>query len=44
MDLTAQGKIDTAPLITHIYVLKGMEKAYELPENHGDYVLKVALK
>lgn len=42
--LIEQGKIDTTPLITHTYPLKGIEKAYDLFENKSDNVIKVAIK
>lgn len=44
LDLIAQGKIDTTPLITHTYDLKDIEAAYELFENRRDGVIKVAIR
>ncbi len=44
LDLIAEGKIDTTPLITHTFSLADIEKAYELFENRRDHVIKVAIK
>ena len=44
LDLIAAGKIDTTPLITHIYTLKDIEAAYDLFENRRDGVINVAIK
>ena len=44
LDLIAEGKIDTTPLITHTFSLADIEKAYELFENRRDNVIKVAIK
>ncbi len=44
LDLIAEGKIDTTPLITHTFSLAEIEKAYELFENRRDHVIKVAIK
>ena len=44
LELIAQGKIDTTPLITHTYALKDIDAAYDLFENRKDHVIKVALK
>ncbi|MBQ8232320.1 MAG: alcohol dehydrogenase catalytic domain-containing protein [Lachnospiraceae bacterium] len=44
LELIAQGKIDTEPLITHTYQLKDIEAAYELFEGKQDGVMKVAVK
>lgn len=44
LELIANGKIDTTKLITHIYKLKDIDKAYELFENKQDGVMKVAIK
>lgn len=41
--LIAQGKIDTAPLITHTYPLAQIDEAYDLFENRRDGVIKVAI-
>lgn len=43
LELIAQGKIDTTPLITHTYALKDIEAAYDLFENRRDGVIKVAI-
>lgn len=42
--LIGEGKIDTTPLITHIYPLERIEEAYDLFENRRDHVMKVAVK
>ena len=44
LELIAEGKIDTVPLITHTYALKDIEAAYDLFENRRDSVIKVAIK
>ena len=44
MELIADGKIDTTPLITHTYPLQDIDAAYELFENRLDGVIKVAVK
>ena len=44
LDLIAEGKIDTTPLITHIYALADIEEAYKLFENREDGVIKVAIR
>ena len=43
LDLIAQGKIDTTPLITHRFPLSRIEKAYDVFENRKDGVIKVAI-
>ncbi len=43
LELIAQGKIDTTPLITHTYPLSQIADAYELFENKQDHVIKVAI-
>lgn len=43
LELIAQGKIDTTPLITHTYALRDIEAAYDLFENRRDGVIKVAI-
>ena len=43
LDLIAQGKIDTTPLITHTYPLRDIEAAYDLFENKKDGVIKIAV-
>lgn len=44
LELIAQGRIDTTPLITHTFALKDIEKAYDLFENRKDNVIKVAVR
>ena len=44
LQLIAEGKLDTTPLITHTYPLSRIEEAYELFENRRDGVIKVAVK
>lgn len=44
LQLIAEGKIDTAPLITHVYPLNQIQEAYELFENRKEHVIKVAIK
>lgn len=44
LSLIAEGKIDTTPLITHIYDLKDIEKAYEIFENRRENVIKIAVR
>ena len=44
LKLIEEGKIDTTPLITHIFPLREIEAAYDLFENRRDGVMKVALK
>lgn len=43
LQLIAQGKIDTTPLITHRYALEDIEEAYHIFENRLDGVIKVAI-
>ena len=43
LDLIAQGKIDTTPLITHRFPLSRIEEAYDVFENRRDGVIKVAI-
>ena len=43
LELIAQGKLDTTPLITHTYPLSQIEAAYDLFENRRDGVIKVAI-
>lgn len=43
LNLIKEGKIDTTPLITHIYPLSKIDEAYELFENKKDGVIKVAI-
>ncbi len=44
LELIAQGKLDTTPLITHTYELKDIEEAYDLFEHRRDGVIKVAVR
>ena len=44
LQLIADDKLDTTPLITHTYPLSRIEEAYELFENRRDGVIKVAVK
>ena len=44
MNLIAEGKIDTTPLITHRFPLREIEEAYRIFENRQDGVIKVAIK
>ncbi|MCF2595861.1 alcohol dehydrogenase [Pseudoflavonifractor phocaeensis] len=44
LELIADGKLDTTPLITHTYPLRDIEAAYDLFENHRDGVIKVAIQ
>ncbi len=42
--LIFEGKLDTAPLVTHTFALKDADAAYELFENRRGGVIKVALR
>ena len=44
LQLIAEGKLDTTPLITHTYPLREIAAAYELFENRQDGVIKVAIE
>ena len=44
LQLIAEGKINTEPLITHTYALENIEEAYEIFENKRDGVIKVAVE
>ena len=44
LNLIADGKINTEPLITHTYPLSRIEEAYELFENKRNGVIKVAVE
>lgn len=44
LGLIAQGKIDTTPLITHVYPLEKIAEAYDLFENKKDHVIKAAVR
>ena len=43
LNLIAQGKIDTIPLITHRFPLSRIDEAYRLFENKEDGVIKIAI-
>ncbi len=43
LELIAQGKIDTTPLITHRFPLAEIEMAYEIFEKRRDHVIKIAI-
>lgn len=43
LELIAEGRLDTTPLITHTYPLRDIAAAYELFENRRDGVIKVAV-
>lgn len=43
VEIIAEGKLDTEPLITHTYPLSQIDEAYELFENKRDGVIKVAV-
>lgn len=43
LELIAEGKLDTTPLITHTFPLSRIEEAYDLFENRRDGVIKVAI-
>lgn len=43
LQLIAQGKIDTTPLITHRFPLSQIEKAYHIFEHKLDGVIKIAI-
>lgn len=42
--LIADGRIDTTPLITHVYPLEKISQAYELFEKREDKVIKTAIR
>ena len=44
LQLIAQGKINTEPLITHTYSLSRIAQGYDLFENKRDGVIKVAIE
>lgn len=44
LKLIQEGKIDTTPLITHVFELKDIEKAYDIFENRRENVIKAAIK
>ena len=43
LELIAEGKIDTTPLITHRFPLSQIEEAYRIFENKEDGVIKIAI-
>ena len=44
LKLIEEKKIDTTPLITHIFSLKEIEKAYDIFENRKEQVIKIAIQ
>ena len=44
LELIAQGKLDTTPLITHTFPLRDIQVAYDLFEGRQDGVIKVAIQ
>lgn len=44
LQLIQEGRIDTTPLITHVYPLEEIEEAYDLFEKRKDKVIKVAVR
>lgn len=44
LNLIAEGKLDTTPLITHTYNIKNIAEGYDLFEHRRDGVIKVAVK
>ena len=44
MNLIADGKLDTTPLITHRYPLSRIQEAYDLFASRKDGVIKIAVK
>ena len=44
LELIAQGKLDTTPLITHTFPLRDIQAAYDLFEGRQDGVIKVAIQ
>lgn len=43
LDLIAEGRIDTTPLITHRFPLARIQEAYNLFANHPDTTIKIAI-
>lgn len=43
LQLIADGKIDTTPLITHRFALHDIAEAYRIFEHHLDHVMKIAI-
>ena len=44
LKLIEEKKIDTTPLITHVFSLTDIEKAYDIFENRKEHVIKVAIR
>lgn len=44
LQLIAQKKIDTTPLITHTFPLREIDRAYDIFENRKEHVIKVAIR
>ena len=44
LKLIAEKKIDTTPLITHMFSFADIEKAYDIFENRKEHVIKVAIR
>ena len=44
LKLIKEKKLDTTPLITHIFSLSEIEKAYDIFENRKDNVIKIAIR
>ena len=44
LKLIEEKKIDTTPLITHRFLLKEIEEAYDIFENRKEHVIKVAIR
>lgn len=44
LELIAQGKLDTTPLITHTFPLRDIQAAYDLFEGRQDGVIKVSIQ
>ncbi len=44
LELIAQGRLDTVPLITHTFPLSRIDEAYRIFENRLDGVIKVAIE
>lgn len=43
LQLIAEGKIDTTPLITHRFAFRDIAEAYRIFEHHLDHVMKIAV-
>jgi len=44
MRLVESGRVDLTPLITHVFSLDDIGKAYELFGSRGENVLKIAIR